>query len=274
MKYTLYSLCVCFAAVLLMIGCKSTSVVSKKSAFNSAAYMQTLATKNVPSQTFSAKTEVELALKDKKVNVNGSIKMKRNELVQLSFTFLGFEVGRMEFTPTEVLLVDRANKRYARASYHDIDMLKQVGLDFNTLQAIFWNELFVPGQQDVAAHYNDFDVKVENGETIFTLDKTPIVNYEFRTETAQTLLTRTSIIPKKGNNGAFCAYDNFIKVNDANFPQLISFGLGGSSDFAMTMSLSRIDLEGGTPQPTTLSSRYTAIATNDVFSLISKLLGN
>ena len=152
MKQTLYSLLVCLSVVLLTTGCKSSSAVSKESPLSSAAYVKTLATKNVPSQTFSAKTDVELSLKGKKVNVNGSLKMKRDALVQLSFTFLGFEVGRMEFTPTEVLLVDRANKRYVRASYDEVEVLKQAGLDFSTLQALFWNEIFVPGQKDVAAH--------------------------------------------------------------------------------------------------------------------------
>ena len=274
MKQTLYSLLVCLSVVLLTTGCKSSSAVSKESPLSSAAYVKTLATKNVPSQTFSAKTDVELSLKGKKVNVNGSLKMKRDALVQLSFTFLGFEVGRMEFTPTEVLLVDRANKRYVRASYDEVEVLKQAGLDFSTLQALFWNEIFVPGQKDAAAHYADFDVKVENGETIFTLTETPLVNYEFRTETALATLTRTSIMPKKGSGSAYCAYDNFTKVDNVNVPQLVSFGLGGNSNLEMTISLSRIDLQGAAPQPTTLSSRYSSMATKDVISLISKLLGN
>lgn len=270
--YSLYSLL--FLAVLLMTGCKSSSVVSKDSSLNSVAYVKALSSKNVPSQVISAKTDVELSLGGKKVNVNGSLKMKRDALVQLSFTFLGFEVGRMEFTPTEVLLVDRANKRYVRASYADVDLLKEANLDFNTLQALFWNELFYPGQKDAASKINNFDIKVEGAETVFTLNETPLVNYEFRTETAQSQLTRTSIKPKTGNGSAFCAYDNFTKVDNVNFPQLISFGVSGKGDLGMTLALSRIDMQAAAPQQTTLSSRYSSMATKDVLSLISKLLGN
>jgi hypothetical protein len=121
--YSFYSLFL--FAIFLMTGCKSSSVVSKESKLSSVAYVNSLAAKNVPSQVISAKTDVEISLGGKKVNVNGSLKMKRDALVQLSFTFLGFEVGRMEFTPSEVLLVDRANKRYVRASYADVDLLKE-----------------------------------------------------------------------------------------------------------------------------------------------------
>ena len=224
--------------LLLLTGCKSSSVVSsKESPLSSAAYVKGLSTKTVPSQVITAKTDVELTLGDKQVSVNGNLKMKRNELIQLSFTFLGFEVGRIEFTPTEVLLVDRANKRYVRGNYAEVDALKEANLNFTTLQALFWNELFIPGTTDVAAHYADFNVKREGGETIFTLTETPLVNYEFRTETNLNQLTRTTILPKKSDGGAFCAYNNFTTIDNTQFPQLISFGLTGRNNLGMTLSL-------------------------------------
>lgn len=261
-------------SALLFTGCKTSSVVSKESPLSSAAYVQYLATKNVPSQVVSAKTEVDLTLGDKQVTVNGSLKMKRDALIQLSFTFLGFEVGRMEFTPTEVLLIDRANKRYVRGAYDDVRQLKEANLNFSTLQALFWNELFVPGTTDVAAHYADFKVQCEGGETVFTLSETPVVNYEFRTETVLTRLTRTTIQLKNSNGGVYCAYDNFATIDNTAFPQLISFGISGHDKLGMTLSLSRIDFQAAAPAPTTLSSRYTPIASKDIFALISKLLGN
>ena len=261
-------------SALLFTGCKTSSVVSKESPLSYAAYVQSLATKNVPSQVVSAKTEVHLTLGDKQVTVNGSLKMKRDALIQLSFTFLGFEVGRMEFTPTEVLLIDRANKRYVRGAYDDVRQLKEANLNFSTLQALFWNELFVPGTTDVAAHYADFKVQREGGETVFTLSETPVVNYEFRTETVLSRLTRTTIQPKNSNGGVYCAYDNFATIDNTAFPQLISFGISGHDKLGMTLSLSRIDFQAAAPAPTTLSSRYTPIASKDIFALISKLLGN
>ena len=200
--------------------------------------------------------------------------MKRNELIQLSFTFLGFEVGRMEFTPTEVLLVDRANKRYVRGTYADIEALKEAGLNFTTLQALFWNELFVPGTTDIASHYADFKIKREGDETVFTLTETPLVNYEFRTETALQHLTRTTVLHKTKGASAYCAYDNFTTIDNTPFPQLISFGISGQNNLGMTLELSRIDFKSAAPTPTTLSSRYTSMESKDLLSLISKLLGN
>lgn len=263
-----------FLATLLLAGCKSSSIVSKESPLSSAEYVKTLAKKEIPSQVVAAKTDVELTLGGKQVSVNGNLKMKRDALVQLSFTFLGFEVGRIEFTPTEVLLVDRANKRYVRGTYDNVSALKEANLNFNTLQALFWNEIFIPGTTDVAAHYDSFKVQIEDGETVFTLNETPVVNYEFRTETAQKQLTRTTILPKKGSNSVYCAYNNFTTIDNTSFPQLISFGIDGRDNLGMTLALTRIDFQASAPTATSLSSRYTPMATNDLFSLISKLLGN
>ena len=260
---------------ILLTGCKSSSSLSsKESPLSSAAYVQALSKKEIPSQVITAKTNVDLALGGKQVTVNGSLKMKRDALIQLSFTFLGFEVGRVEFTPTEVLLIDRANKRYVRGNYDDVSVLKEASLNFTTLQALFWNELFIPGTTDVAAHYKDFNVKREDGETVFSLNETPVVNYEFRTETALRQLTRTSIQPKGSKDCVYCAYDNFATLDNASFPQLMSFGISGRDNLGMTLALSRIDTQAAAPTPTTLSSRYTPVAAKDILSLISKLLGN
>ena len=42
--------------------------------------------------------------------------------------------------------MDRINKQYLRASYEQVDFLRNSGLNFYSLQALFWNELFQPGQ--------------------------------------------------------------------------------------------------------------------------------
>ena len=66
---------------------------------------------------------MDINLGQKDLSVNGTLRMKRNDVVQLSLTFLGMEVGRMEFTPSDVLIIDRFNKQYVRASYDEVSFL-------------------------------------------------------------------------------------------------------------------------------------------------------
>ena len=42
--------------------------------------------------------------------------------------------------------MDRINKQYLKVPYKQLDFLRNSGLDFYALQALFWNELFQPGK--------------------------------------------------------------------------------------------------------------------------------
>ena len=52
------------------------------------------------------------------MSVGGTMKMKTHERVQVSLLMpiLRTEVARIEITPDEVLLVDRMNRRFVRAT--------------------------------------------------------------------------------------------------------------------------------------------------------------
>ena len=50
-------------------------------------------------QTLTAKASVAIQTGGKSISANGTLRMKRNDVIQLSITFLGMEVGRMEFFP-------------------------------------------------------------------------------------------------------------------------------------------------------------------------------
>lgn len=58
-------------------------------------------------------------------------------------------MGRLEFTPDYVLVIDRLHKEYVKADYSQVDFLRQNGITFYSLQSLFWNQLFVPGEKKV-----------------------------------------------------------------------------------------------------------------------------
>ena len=95
----------------------------------------------------TATAKVAISGKGKDFSASGQLRLKRDDVVRLSVRVLGMEVGLLEFTPSDVLIVDRFNKQYVRASYAEVPFLSQADLDFYALQALFWNEIFVPGQR-------------------------------------------------------------------------------------------------------------------------------
>ena len=54
-----------------------------------------------------------------------------------------------------MLIIDRLHKEYIKADYTQVDFLKKQGVNFYSLQALFWNQLLVPGTKKVT----DADLK-------------------------------------------------------------------------------------------------------------------
>lgn len=97
----------------------------------------------------------------KELNVPGSLHMRKDEVIrlQLFIPILGSEVGRIEFTPDRVLLMDRMHKEYVEARYDQLGFLQANGLSFYSLQALFWNQLLMPGKEHVGeADLTDYHV--------------------------------------------------------------------------------------------------------------------
>ena len=107
--------------------------------------------KNAPSfDSFSSKMRLTINLDGKETSVNGSLKMKKNDLIQLSIApILGIEVARIEISKDSVLVIDRINKRYVYVPISTLSFLANGDMNFYTLQALFFNELFLPGKQEV-----------------------------------------------------------------------------------------------------------------------------
>ena len=95
--------------------------------------------------TSKVKFSVEVGARE--MTLTGNLKMKRDDVIRLQLMAFGFvEAGRLEFTKEYVLIMDRINKQYLKVPYQQLDFLRNSGLDFYALQALFWNELFQPGK--------------------------------------------------------------------------------------------------------------------------------
>jgi hypothetical protein len=88
-----------------------------------------------------ARVRLELSSNGKSTSVGGMLRMKRNDVIQLSLVTFGvLEVARIEMTPDYFLLVDKMGRQYVKASYNDVSFLRDADVDFYTIQSYFWNE--------------------------------------------------------------------------------------------------------------------------------------
>ena len=89
----------------------------------------------------TAKLDVNVKTQKDDITVDGKLYMRYNEMIRITVVPLGLmEAARLEFTPQEVLLIDRINKQYVKAKYEEVDFLKKNNIDFQTLQTCFWEE--------------------------------------------------------------------------------------------------------------------------------------
>lgn len=222
--------------------------------------------------TLTARVKMDIDAAGKNLSVGGTLRMKKNDVVQLSLTLLGFEVGRLEFTPTDVLIIDRVNKQYVRAAYSQVSFLRQAALDFNALQSLFWNELFVPGQPDATAAFDRFRSASAGDHTLLTLPDAPRLEYAFLTVTKSALIDRVTVQSRNVAEAGQLTwrYGDFATVGGKPFPATMSCAVTGlGKDVGFTLSLSRIGNSADWETRTAVSSKYKQ---RDADAILKRLL--
>ena len=243
----------------------------------------------VEAKNLTANLDVTLNIGSKEISCDGRLRMKRDDVVQLSLTLplLGTEVGRLECTPDEVLIVDRINRQYCRAKYSDVRFLADAGLDFYSLQAVFWDEIFVPGEKSPKNAFDRFRISASGEHILLSLTDTPKLEYDFLTLRKEKKVDRLSV-RRQGNAESdefVCVYDNFTTLNGQwsmvngqrkkggrLFPQSIRLSFSGSGRNAgLSLSLSRLGDDSKWQTRTTLSQKYSERSAEDILRLISNL---
>lgn len=226
----------------------------------------------------TAKMKFAVSGMGKDLSVGGSIKMKRDDVIQLSLVAFGFiEAGKMEFTKDYVLVIDRLNKRYIKVPYEKVDFLASSHLDFNVLQSLFWNELFVPGK--TAPSGDDFTAVKSSDNTSVTLShKDNAFAYTFVAGLADYLIRQVTVTSASGNANAAKVdwkYSDFTAYNGHSYPGQIAIDVTGlKQPMNVTMRFSRIDNNSDWETRVKVNSGYRQMDLNDLLKMITKLAGN
>ena len=248
---------VLLGGALTLSGCKSSRKVTEArpdaAALSDVQHVERVIAGSPQADCIDAKMRFTLRMGDKELSVGGNLRMKRDDVIQLSLVGFGIiEGGRIEFTRDSVLLLDRIHRCYVRMAYRDVGFLRDSGADFYTLQALFRNELVLPGVRHVTA-----------GEAWGALA------CRFVTSLAGALLEQTEISTASGK-ALVWTYGDFVRMGTGHYPGRMEIVLRGQ-DMPVTavIALSRIGTGDGWATRTPVSARYRRM---DARSLIRELM--
>ena len=269
------------AAPLLLLGaCGSKkSVVADKPAVASAdtveqkAFMQRVHA-NVQTQEFvTSKVKFAIEVGRLKQSFTGNLKMKRNDVIRLQLMAFGFvEAARLEFTPDQVLIMDRINKQYLRVPYHYVDFLRESGINFYTLQALFWNELFLPNHQSVAQQDMDaFTTMAEGDNMIVSYDDAKAgMNYSWLASKATGRISMANIAYQdRLNNNATTQlnwdYRHFAQMGRKHFPDNMGITVTTpKKELKLSLELNYLGNDSDWETRTNISGKYNEVEIDEI----------
>lgn len=253
---------------------------SNVAALEQLNYVRRVSDNAVYADNIVSKIKFSLNTGKNDITVAGSLRMKKDEVIRIQITPLGImEAGRLEFTKDYVLLVDRIHKEYVKASYSDVDFLQKNGLDFYALQALFWNQLFVPGEQKITdSSLKNFSVKLLGGEATDVSLTHGKMSYVWSTDSKSALINSVTAKYAGGTNGntfVNCKYSSFRNMGAKRFPTDILLTLStnaikNANKMSLRLQLNSLANESGWETKTAVSSKYTQVSVQE---LLNKLGG-
>ncbi len=133
------------AIILLLASCHSSKKTTEKG-IDKVTSPTTVITSDLRNNTqtnFTAKVKVAITQNGNTMSTNGHLRMRKGEVIQITLSDPVFgitEVGRMELSPENILIIDRINRRYVECKYDEFDAFKGKNIDFTNIQDFFWDK--------------------------------------------------------------------------------------------------------------------------------------
>ncbi len=223
----------------------------------------------------SSKIKLTLAMGDKEAAVGGTLRMKRDDVVQVTLVAFGLmEVGRLELTPDYFLILDRMNHRYVKKAYEEVAFFQRSGIDFYTFQSLFWNELFLFGDKGQTPGESDF-LAAQQADNILLMDKESgrmMLNFVVNEKDATISHTRVSGTQSADTKVLDWTYADFEETEGGLFPTQMDMLLNlTSKPITLSFKLNNLRQSDGWDTRTRLSNKYQELPLDAILNKIMSL---
>ena len=268
---------------LMLMALVVVSCGTKKTVVDSSTDVKTVTgTEDAEQQNIVSNIDFSIDTGSKDISVGGSLHMRKDDVIRIQLTAFGLmEVGRLEFTKDYVMIVDRIHKEYIKADYNKVSFLQRNGLNFYSLQALFWNMLFMPGTKKVTDDMlKQFALNLQSSSAMVPVNlKQGNMSYVWQTESKTGQIKQTEITyadKSSGTTKIICKYDDFKPVGTKMFPHMLT--LNGKTqatqkprDVKVGIKLKGVKMDKDWETRTTLSGKYKAVSVEEVLEKITSL---
>ncbi|MBR5149085.1 MAG: DUF4292 domain-containing protein [Bacteroidaceae bacterium] len=267
------SILACLILAVALTGCRTNRSAEKQELRLKKQYSEQvlqLAKPQAELTNLTARTAITLDYGMGSVNVKGRLKMRRDEAIQMTITALGLmEVACVEFTPQHIYIIDRINKRYTKVDYAS-GMLSNIGVNFETIQSLFWNRIFIPGKAETWQHPEDYEIKVSGNQLCVTPARQRMLKSFFYTDEDCRQLQQTLL--ELSHYGAIWRYDDFDQFDGQELPTTFDISITSSSYAAGAhVALSSISTTDNSWKSGVDLSRYKAVEFDELLSILNTL---
>lgn len=271
-----------FLIALLLTGCSTSRNALRNTVIGGLSgteYMEKVIEWTPQRENLTARTRVQLNMgsESSSVSVNANMRIRRGELIRLSVApVLGIEVARMDITPKGVLVIDRMNRRYVEIGFVEVADILKVEVDFNALQSLFLNEIFLPGRESLTVEDAvKFDLSEQDGRAHLQVkdsrSQMKDSRYSFFTSAMDGRLEETVISLKDLPYALHCRYTDFTMVGSDVFPQSIELTPEGTQKkYSLGLKLSRIGTDSDWDAKSEVPAKYRKMTVQEVIQLIIK----
>jgi len=167
--------------------------------------------------------------------------------------------------------MDRINKQYIKVPWISVDFLRNSGINFNTIQSLFWNELFVPedGNFDKPKEKGSgpYSVMESGDDMILSLESSKLdYSWLVKKNTAQIGMANIQYRDKvNGVSQLNWNYEDFKILNKTMFPykQVITLNTSGK-EVKLGMTLSHIGSDTEWEPRTEISNKYREVSVDEI----------
>ena len=260
--------------VLASCSSKKNAVIENKTVevkTDQAQFLNKVKDNTQKTKFITSKVRFSVEVGNQDISLTGSLKMKRDDVIRLQLMAFGFvEAARLEFTKDYVLIMDRINKQYLKAPYMSIDFLRNSGLNFYSLQALFWNELFQPNRASVDRNDLKNYTTTESGDDIVISLEDTKLDYSWLANKNTGLIKMANIMYKdrlNGNSQLNWDYVNFttLESNGSKFPDDMSITLTTQKkEVKLRIKLNTIKNETEWETRTEVSNKYREVTVDEI----------